>query len=273
MILDLLGIFSPRGIRLLCWSLVLLLVSVSSSRAQWVHQVSAADRLGSREGSSRAGPPQGRGVSCCGRGETSEIAVFPTAERFRSSRGSILFSPRRLRSRRPGGSGDHGDGSDHPHSGFWRTRVAATSLGWSQRRVTTGLTRARAVRSIRAEPGIAANRQPFPSPYDLETNKGDDLNCCGKMPSLRKAGLTGSCSLPEQLGMSPSRTLVPFAHPPRLSTWKTIPPGECRLGRDIHGFLPRYPSFVNLVAVTFSVSGRYRFGSTEYAKWHQALKL
>src|SRR5271157_1982801 len=38
---------------------------------------------------------------------------------------------------------------------------------------------------------------------------------------------------------------------PRLSTWKTIPPGECRLGRDIHGFLPRYPSFVNLVAVTF----------------------
>ncbi len=27
-------------------------------------------------------------------------------------------------------------------------------------------------------------------------------------------------------------------------------PGECRLGRDIHGFLSRYPSFVNLVAVT-----------------------
>src|SRR5271166_3368181 len=26
---------------------------------------------------------------------------------------------------------------------------------------------------------------------------------------------------------------------PRLSTWKTIPPGECRLGRDIHGFLPK----------------------------------
>jgi len=39
---------------------------------------------------------------------------------------------------------------------------------------------------------------------------------------------------------------------PRLSTWKTIPPGEYGLGRDIHGFLPRYPSFVNLVAVTFS---------------------
>src|SRR5271157_5242122 len=40
---------------------------------------------------------------------------------------------------------------------------------------------------------------------------------------------------------------------PRLSTWKTMPPGECRLGRDIHGFLSRYPSFVNLVAVTFSL--------------------
>src|SRR5271157_1901563 len=37
---------------------------------------------------------------------------------------------------------------------------------------------------------------------------------------------------------------------PRLSTWKTIPPGECHLGRDIHGFLPRCPSLVNLVTVT-----------------------
>ena len=33
------------------------------------------------------------------------------------------------------------------------------------------------------------------------------------------------------------------------------PPGECRLGRDIHGPLPRHPSFVNLVAVTFSSPG------------------
>ena len=31
--------------------------------------------------------------------------------------------------------------------------------------------------------------------------------------------------------------------------------GECRLGRDIHGLLPRYPSFVNFVAVTFSPFG------------------
>jgi hypothetical protein len=27
--------------------------------------------------------------------------------------------------------------------------------------------------------------------------KGDVLNCCGKMPSLRRAGLPGSCNLPE----------------------------------------------------------------------------
>jgi len=48
----------------------------------------------------------------------------------------------------------------------------------------------------------------IPAPIDegQGTNKGDDLNCCGKMTSLRKAGLTGSCSLPEQLGMSPSST-------------------------------------------------------------------
>ncbi len=36
--------------------------------------------------------------------------------------------------------------------------------------------------------------------------KGDVLNCCGKMPSLRKAGLHGSFNLPEQLVMSLSRT-------------------------------------------------------------------
>ncbi len=34
--------------------------------------------------------------------------------------------------------------------------------------------------------------------------------------------------------------------------------GECRLGRDIHGLLPRYPSLVNFVAVTFSVHDHTR---------------
>ena len=39
------------------------------------------------------------------------------------------------------------------------------------------------------------------------------LNRSGKMPSLRKAGLPGSCNSPEQLGMSPSRhrPLIPGA--------------------------------------------------------------
>jgi len=57
-----------------------------------------------------------------------------------------------------------------------------------------------------------------------------------------------------KLGLTPrSPARSPALRPtPRLSTWKSIPPGECRLGRDIHGFLPRYPSVVNLVAVTFS---------------------
>src|SRR5271166_5296146 len=31
----------------------------------------------------------------------------------------------------------------------------------------------------------------------------NDLNCCGKMPSLRRAGLPGSFNLPKQLRMSP----------------------------------------------------------------------
>ena len=47
----------------------------------------------------------------------------------------------------------------------------------------------------------------FPQPNT--TNKGDVLNCCGKMPSLRRAALPGSFSLPKQL-----RT-TPFAHPLR----------------------------------------------------------
>ncbi len=33
-------------------------------------------------------------------------------------------------------------------------------------------------------------------------NKGVILNCCGKMPSLRKASLPGSYNLAEQLGTS-----------------------------------------------------------------------
>jgi len=46
-----------------------------------------------------------------------------------------------------------------------------------------------------------------------EANKGDVLNCYGKMPSLRKARLPGSCNLPEQLGMSPSRRLLGVLRP------------------------------------------------------------
>ena len=40
---------------------------------------------------------------------------------------------------------------------------------------------------------------------DQVTNKGDVLNCCGKMHSLRRAGLPGSFNLLKQLQMSPSR--------------------------------------------------------------------
>lgn len=43
MILDLPGIFAPRGIALLCSSLALFLAPVASSRAQWILQVSGTD--------------------------------------------------------------------------------------------------------------------------------------------------------------------------------------------------------------------------------------
>ena len=42
--------------------------------------------------------------------------------------------------------------------------------------------------------------------------KGDVLNCCGKMPSLRRAGLPGSFNLPKQSQMTPFAYIVPFAY-------------------------------------------------------------
>ena len=42
---------------------------------------------------------------------------------------------------------------------------------------------------------------------DPGANKGDDRNCCGKIPSLRRAGLLGPFNLPRQLRMSSSPTL------------------------------------------------------------------
>ena len=48
--------------------------------------------------------------------------------------------------------------------------------------------------------------QTFRAEAEPGTNKGDVLNCCGKMPSLWRAGLPGSFNLPKQLGMSLSAT-------------------------------------------------------------------
>ena len=43
-------------------------------------------------------------------------------------------------------------------------------------------------------------------PINWWANKGDVLNCCGKMPSLRKACLPELLDLPKRLRMSPSPT-------------------------------------------------------------------
>lgn len=40
---------------------------------------------------------------------------------------------------------------------------------------------------------------------DQGEQKRDVLNCCSKMPGLRKARLSGFCNLLEELGMSHSR--------------------------------------------------------------------
>jgi hypothetical protein len=73
----------------------------------------------------------------------------------------------------------------------------------------------------------------FPQPNT--TNKGYVLNCCGKMPSLRRAGLPGSFSLPKQLGTSPPPTpdrgaVLPRGRTPSSlagrnepTTWRSLP--------------------------------------------------
>ena len=63
----------------------------------------------------------------------------------------------------------------------------------------------------------------------LKANKGDVLNCCGKMPSLRKARLPASCNLPEQFGMSPSR------RPERTMLLIELAPDDVRMRRAPDG--------------------------------------
>ncbi len=59
-----------------------------------------------------------------------------------------------------------------------------------------------AVLSVRQR-RMQGNRTATP---DLASPEEDVLNCCGKMPSLRRAGLPGSFNLPKQLRTSPSPT-------------------------------------------------------------------
>jgi len=56
--------------------------------------------------------------------------------------------------------------------------------------------------------GECEAREGFPG-----ANKPNDLNCSGEASVQREAGLRGSCNLPEQLGMSPSRPPCKNAEP------------------------------------------------------------
>ncbi len=105
------------------------------------------------------------------------------------------------------------------------SRRSASRLAWFKSRLHLGVAGVDARRATPPGPrlprwGLAGCRQLDPSHPALVTcedaevepclvldgrKKGDVLNCCGKMPCLRKASLPGSCSSPEQLGMSPSR--------------------------------------------------------------------
>jgi photosystem II stability/assembly factor-like uncharacterized protein len=102
-ILDLFAIFSQRGIGLLCSSLVLFLVSVSSSRAQWVRQVSGTEsRLrGVSAVSDRvcwATGARGTVLLTTDGGDTEQKKT----ERLRGGRAGFRFSRRRLRGIRVG---------------------------------------------------------------------------------------------------------------------------------------------------------------------------
>src|SRR5208337_1391878 len=59
---------------------------------------------------------------------------------------------------------------------------------------------------VQARSGGPIGLRGFEVPVGI---KGDVLNCCGKMPSLRRAGLPGSFNLSKQFRMS------------NLPTWRT----------------------------------------------------
>jgi hypothetical protein len=75
-------------------------------------------------------------------------------------------------------------------------------------RVVVKRSRAELIRKVETGKAELARSSPFPSGFssrgtqkkkENRGTKGDVTNFCGKMPSLRKAGLPGSCSLAEQL--------------------------------------------------------------------------
>src|SRR5271157_5171967 len=70
--------------------------------------------------------------------------------------------------------------------------------------------------------------------------KGDVLNCCGKMPSLRRAGLPESSNLPKQLRISPLSTLSPL-------------PTRTAIRQKLNQRLPEAGPFLGLLADTSAV--------------------
>ena len=81
-------------------------------------------------------------------------------------------------------------------------RVAGSSpaggISASSRRDTSNCVKAKGLRQA-ASPSQSSRHA---TESDI-TNKGDIHNCYGKMPSLRRGGLSGSFNLPRKLGVSP----------------------------------------------------------------------
>jgi len=60
----------------------------------------------------------------------------------------------------------------------------------------------------------------------VAAKKGDVLNCCGKMPSLRRAGLPGSFNLPEIIATLPGPIRGSLGREQGESTWDPLNASE-----------------------------------------------
>ena len=144
-----------------------------------------SDRTQRRGNGGRLGSPP----AWAGRSGSCRLTGHPTCRRRRQR----AESPDQAAQRHP-------EVSRHEVYGL-PPRIGATSPGVRPDR-SGNRKPADNVRSFARKPWRGALHRSENGP-SIRASKGDVVNCCGKMPSPRRAGLPGSFNLSKQLRMSP----------------------------------------------------------------------